>query len=344
MKKNILNLAVTVAMLSAYSALAEDFSGAYVGAQVGTNRSDLSGTTSTSRDSATAYGINGGYGWNLGSTVLGVNAFYNDSNNQTHSQTTPTVGSLSYGVQTYGLGLKLGMPINNFMPYVKLGYGSAEGSGNYTSSARGANGGLGLEYKFTPNWSVAGEWSTTSPSNNGTKLNSDTFSIGLNYYFGTPAAAPAPVPMAAPEPAPAPAPQPAATAPTPVRLMKVSFSADSLFAFNKSELRPAGKESLDKFASDLKHVNLEVVTVTGHTDRLGSHAYNMKLSMRRAEVVKDYLVKSGGIATDKIVAKGVDGADSVTKPGQCKGKKATKKLIACLQPDRRVEVEVSGTK
>ena len=69
----------------------------------------------------------------------------------------------------------------------------------------------------------------------------------------------------------------------------------------------------------------------------------MKLSMQRAETVQDYLVASAGIPAGKIVAKGVDGSNPVTKPGECKGEKATKKLIACLQPDRRVEVEVTAT-
>ena len=90
--------------------------------------------------------------------------------------------------------------------------------------------------------------------------------------------------------------------------------------------------------------NFDLVTVTGHTDRIGSHAYNMKLSTRRAEAVKTYLVESAGIPAGKIAARGTDGSDPVTKPGECKGKNATKQLIACLQPDRRVEVVVSGTR
>jgi OOP family OmpA-OmpF porin len=124
----------------------------------------------------------------------------------------------------------------------------------------------------------------------------------------------------------------------------VTLSADSLFDFAKAVVTPAGKQQLDKLASDLRGVNYSVVTVTGHTDRIGSHAYNMDLSTRRAEAVKAYLVESAGIPAGKIAAKGTDGSDPVTKPGDCKGKKATKALIACLQPDRRVEVEVSGTK
>jgi len=124
---------------------------------------------------------------------------------------------------------------------------------------------------------------------------------------------------------------------------KVTFSADSLFDFDKTTVKPAGAQDLDKFAADLRGSNFDVITVTGHTDRIGSHAYNQKLSTRRAEAVSTYLV-SAGIPADKIAAKGVDGSDPVTKPGDCVGKKASKELIACLQPDRRVDVEVSGTR
>jgi OOP family OmpA-OmpF porin len=124
----------------------------------------------------------------------------------------------------------------------------------------------------------------------------------------------------------------------------VTFSADALFDFDKATVKPAGKQHLDKFAADLRGANFAAITVTGHTDRIGSHAHNMKLSTRRAEAVKTYLVASAGIPAGKIAARGTDGSDPVTKPGECKGKQATKELIACLQPDRRVEVEVSGTR
>jgi OmpA-OmpF porin, OOP family len=135
-----------------------------------------------------------------------------------------------------------------------------------------------------------------------------------------------------------------ATAPVPPMPMKVTFSADSLFDFDKAVVKPEGKQALDKFAADLKGTQYDAVQVTGHTDRIGSHAYNLKLSSRRADAVSAYLVQSGGVPSGKIAAKGVDGADPVTKPGDCKGSKPSKALIACLQPDRRVEVEVSATK
>jgi OOP family OmpA-OmpF porin len=99
---------------------------------------------------------------------------------------------------------------------------------------------------------------------------------------------------------------------------------------------------LDKLAADLRNVDYEVINVTGHTDRIGSHAYNQKLSTRRAEAVNSYLIETGGIPARKISAKGVNGSEPVTKPGDCIGTKATKALIKCLQPDRRVDIEVNG--
>jgi OOP family OmpA-OmpF porin len=178
----------------------------------------------------------------------------------------------------------------------------------------------------------------------GNKGDIDLVSVGLVYRFG--ARTPAPVPRAAPPEPVATAPQPVVVTPPPVAPpapvppppmpSKVTFSADSLFDFDKANVKPAGKQELDKFSANLK--------VTGHSDRIGSHAYNLKLSTRRAEAVSAYLVASAGISASKISTRGVDGAEPVTKPGECVGKKASQALITCLQPDRRVEIEVSGTR
>jgi OOP family OmpA-OmpF porin len=121
----------------------------------------------------------------------------------------------------------------------------------------------------------------------------------------------------------------------------VSFSADSLFDFAKDTVRPAGKVALNEFAAQLQGDRFRVITVTGHTDRIGSHEYNLALSTRRAESVKAYLIEAG-IPADKVTARGVDGEDPVTKPDECPGRERTPKLIACLQPDRRVDVEVTA--
>ena len=157
---------------------------------------------------------------------------------------------------------------------------------------------------------------------------------------------PAPPPS---KPAPTPKkealqPEPKKEPPAKLLPQKINFSADALFDFDKAVLKPEGKAMLDDLTSMLQGAKYEVILAIGHTDRIGSHAYNQKLSERRAETVKSYLVSRAGIAQDKIAAKGVDGSDPVTKPGECQGKKVSKALIACLQPDRRVDVDVTGTK
>jgi OOP family OmpA-OmpF porin len=125
---------------------------------------------------------------------------------------------------------------------------------------------------------------------------------------------------------------------------RVSFSAESLFGFDRSDIAPAGKAALDTFASDLRGTRFEVITVEGHTDRLGTAAYNQKLSARRAEAVRSYLVSVGGFDSSKVNAVGMGETHPMTAINACKGNKATPALIACLHPDRRVDVEVTGTR
>jgi MtrB/PioB family decaheme-associated outer membrane protein len=148
-----------------------------------------------------------------------------------------------------------------------------------------------------------------------------------------PKPAPAPAPAAAPVPAPKPAPAPA--------LQKITLQSKALFDFDKAVLKPEGRAALDaEVVSKLPQVNrLEIVLVSGHTDRIGTDAYNQKLSERRADAVRDYLV-SKGVPKDKIEAIGLGEKQPVTG-NKCQ-QKNQKELIACLQPDRRVEVEVKG--
>lgn len=139
----------------------------------------------------------------------------------------------------------------------------------------------------------------------------------------------APVAAPAAEPAPAPAPAPVAA---PVS-EKVTFAADALFDFDKAVLKADGKAKIDDLVSKLKDVNLEVIIAVGHTDSVGSEAYNQKLSIRRAEAVKAYLV-SKGIETNRVYTEG-------------KGKKqpvADNKTSAGRAKNRRVEIEVVGTR
>lgn len=137
-------------------------------------------------------------------------------------------------------------------------------------------------------------------------------------------------------------PVPAAAAPG-VKPMaeKITVAADALFDFNKSTLRPEGKAKIDEVVAKSGQLNLEVVIVVGHTDRIGGKEYNQKLSERRAAAVKDYMVNKG-IPANRVYTEGKGLTQPVTKPDQCKGAKSPK-VIACLQPDRRADIEMIGT-
>jgi OmpA-OmpF porin, OOP family len=139
----------------------------------------------------------------------------------------------------------------------------------------------------------------------------------------------APAPAVAPAPAPAPM----------ITSQKVTFQADALFDFDKAVLKSEGKSKLDDLASKIGDVNLEVVVATGYTDKIGSDKYNDRLSLRRAQAVKAYLV-SKGIEANRIYTEGKGKRNPVVTDCAQKNRKA---LIACLAPNRRVEVEVVGT-
>ena len=140
------------------------------------------------------------------------------------------------------------------------------------------------------------------------------------------------VKKAAPAVAPAAATKPAAAAPKPAA-QKVTLAADALFDFNKADLRAEGKAKLDKLAADIKGIKLEVIIAVGHADRFGTDAYNQKLSEKRAEAVKAYLV-SKGVEPNRVYTEGKGEkqpvASNKTKDGRAK--------------NRRVEIEVIGTR
>jgi OOP family OmpA-OmpF porin len=133
----------------------------------------------------------------------------------------------------------------------------------------------------------------------------------------------------------------AAAAPQSV-VQKVTFDADALFDFDKAVLRPEGKTALDAFVGQLGGVDVAAITAVGHTDRFGSNSYNQTLSERRAASVKDYLVAKG-IQPGSVQTRGMGETQPVTKTGDCLGRRSAK-VVACLQPDRRVEVELTGTR
>ena len=167
--------------------------------------------------------------------------------------------------------------------------------------------------------------------------------LTVTYKFDSPPLPIAPLVVAqAPAPAPvaAPAPPPPAPAPAPApQVQKITLDSKVLFDFDKAVLKPEGKAAIDaQVVGKLAQVTkLDVVLVTGHTDRIGTDEYNQKLSERRADAVRDYLV-SKGVDKAKIETIGLGEKQPVVQCDQ----KNRKDLIACLQPNRRVEVEVKG--
>ncbi len=146
-----------------------------------------------------------------------------------------------------------------------------------------------------------------------------TAAVGCDGALVQAAPAPAAVPVAPPPP------QPAAS--------KITFAADAFFDFDKSVLKPEGRAKLDDLVSKIRDINLEVIIAVGHTDSIGTNAYNQRLSVRRAESVKAYLV-SKGIERNRVYTEGKGEtqpvADNRTKAGRAK--------------NRRVEIEVVGTR
>jgi OmpA-OmpF porin, OOP family len=163
-----------------------------------------------------------------------------------------------------------------------------------------------------------------------------TAAAGCDGAIVAPKAAPAAAP-AAPAPAAAPAPKAAAPAPAPApapaAATKVTYAADAFFDFDKAVLKAEGKAKLDDLVGKVKGINLEVIIAVGHTDSVGADAYNQKLSVKRSDAVKAYLV-SKGIEKNRVYTEG-------------KGEKqpvADNKTSAGRSKNRRVEIEVVGTR
>ena len=333
----------------------------------------------TSQDRDIAWKAFGGYQFNRN---LAVEAGIFSLGTFDFTTTTTPAGKLQGQTQVQGINLDLvaTMPISDRLSgLARVGGQYARTRGEYTGS--GAVGpfhntpsdrrtnlkvGVGLQYEFSPAFLMRGEVERYRVSDAmGGRDHVNAFTLSAVFPFGRApqatrtayvapayvAPAPQPAPLAMPAPAPAPAPAPvmvvvpaAPVVAAPPQPRRVSFSADSLFGFDQSTVRPDSKAGLDTFARELQGTQYDTIKVEGHTDRLGSTAYNQKLSQQRADAVKAYLVSSGGVAASKISAAGKGESTPVTQPENCKGERATPKLINCLQPDRRVDVVVTGTR
>ena len=251
-----------------------------------------------------------------------------------------------YKQTTVGIDSLLMFSRSNFRPFLLLGVGAERdkttGRINAKQNSVYVTAGLGFQAQLSERWAVQADYRTVQghlkdDNDYGfSRSNNKYVTVGFNYAFNAPpvaymAPAPAPMPVAVVEAPPAPmAPPP----PPPARFEKVTMSATELFAFDKAVLR-SPQPKLDEIAAALQaDMSITDVDVTGYTDRLGSDKYNQKLSERRAVAVREYLV-AHGIDGSRLKAVGKGEANPVV---QCNDKKRAD-LIACLAPNRRVEVE-----
>ena len=334
-------------------------------------------TTGFSRDeSDRSYRLFGGYQFNR---YFGLEGGYFNLGKFSFAANTAPAGTLTGQIKLQGFNLDVvgALPLGERWSLIgRVGAQAAQAKDNFAGSGNvvvlnpnpskrevNVKYGAGIQYEVNRSFLVRGEaerYRVNDAVGNHGGVN--VYSVSLVFPFGrapqalprVAAVAPAPTLVyVAPLPppvvvvqAPAPVVQPVPAAPLPVApaRRRVSFLAESLFGFDKSTIRPEGRSALDTFAAEIRGASFDIITVEGHTDRLGTPAYNQKLSIERADAVKAYLVSTGGIEASKvsIVAKGE--SEPVTQGIDCQGKAATAKLIACLQPDRRVEIEVTGTR
>ncbi|SHG49564.1 OmpA family protein [Massilia sp. CF038] len=282
--------------------------------------------------------------WALEAGVVDLGGF---DFNTTSTQGTESGGRVRYiGAHLDLLGI---LPLNErWSVFGRVGAHYTESRSKITGSQYAAYGvntkdkawgpkvGLGLEYKFNEALAMRGEWERYRQDDVfRTKADVDMWSLGLVYKLGRPATAPvvytpppAPAPVVetpAPAPAPAPAPVPSSE--------KVSFQSSALFDFDKAVVKPEGKAALDELLKKQEGVNTEVMVTVGHTDSKGTDEYNQKLSLRRAEAVKAYLV-SKGVDASRVYTEGKGESQPV----------ADNKTDAGRAENRRVTVEVVGTR
>lgn len=373
MKRSLMSITVSIAMLTMANAGASDFAGGHVGANISSDRASITDATSTTTSKNVGYlGLSAGYNWDIKSIVLGLDAF-----GDFHKK--------AYTGRDYGFDGKLGVPFGRWMPYAKLGVAA-------TDPGTRVHGGLGLEFKLANKWAVTGEWTTDRKTKDGIKYKNNEFGIGLSYYFYAPNAAPAaeaeaaplvaqapepapapapapvpapeaapapapePAPAPAPEPAPAPAPEPApapAPAPEPVPVpppqpveswktiivdKPVTLEVAHFGTASNKMLKGEEKKLAEVIQLSKQYPNLKF-EINGYSDSDNKTGKNQAWSERRAAEVKAYLVKHG-VAANRLVTTGHGDAKPVADNKTEKGRAANRRVEVryVLQEERKVRV------
>jgi opacity protein-like surface antigen len=167
-----------------------EFWGPYFGAKFGLIDSSVSGTINIPGATTLSYGVQGGYlqagyNWELSALIVGLGAYLDWNNNALHSN------DISYSSSAYGLDIKLGVPVEYWLPYIKLGYGYNTGNKNdglRVVSQNSPNIAIGVEYNIADRWSLIAEYKINKFSNqdNTITVHNKLLSFGFNYYFGHP--------------------------------------------------------------------------------------------------------------------------------------------------------------
>ncbi|MGY6039756.1 porin OmpA [Aeromonas sp. AE23HZ002T15] len=337
MKKTLITLLVSGLLAANAQAAGQDntwYGGAKLGWSnfYGVDESNTISATDEDNDEVGAglfggYQINQNLGIELGYDYLGKYKYSGTRNGAAFND--------SVEAQLAQLTLKLGFPVTESLDlYGRVGGGYGwSSSDELDNDSRGVFvGALGAEYALNLDWAARLEYQYSTPygsrDDTGLRMDNGLLSLAAVYRFGQVAPA---LPVAAPAPAPEPV----------VVDKQFTLSSDVLFDFNKATLKPEAGQALDTLYNQIEEARPKdgSATVIGYTDRIGSDAYNQKLSEQRAQTVANYLIGKG-LPAGKVNVEGHGKSNPVT--GESCTSKSKRELIVCLAPDRRVEVKVQG--
>ncbi len=338
--KKLSALALVVAATFAVGTVqAENATGAYLFGGLGWSHiddddlvSDVEGTSVDSHENKFGFKVGAGYDFN---EYFGLSAAFLYFVKQTCIFSGGDYDGVESSLRTQGLGITatLGYPVTDWLtPYLRFGAGWFHGKAKYygdniseseSDSRIAPMVGAGLQFNLTDNFALTAEYERifNAVEIADEKPDYDLVTIGFKYNFGCAAAPVAPVT-------------------TTERVTEThTLDAGILFPFDGSVLSDEGKQAVSDIIAGSADIDNAAYSVYGFTDRLGSDAYNQTLSEKRANAVADELTADG--VTNIVNVQGFGKSNPVTGD-QCDSVKGRKALIDCLQPDRRVEVQVVG--
>ena len=336
MYKGILRLAVVLiaALLNMAAAQASYYSGGFLGGKFGINNSTATGTIYDTGASTFAYGVQGGYlqggyNWDMRAALVGVGAYADFNSNEIH------VNKMEYGSRALGLDAKLGVPLDDWLIYTKVGYGYSAGTNDLSAvSQYSSNVAVGVEYSFVFafRWGAIIEYKLDNFSNRdgSISINNKTLAFGLNYYFDRPEVAPVakvaevdlnlePLPEPDPDLEDEPPPDIGSggadsTATKDPESWKLLLAGQAVrieganFISDTTKLMSVVTKELDETADFAAKYPYAILEVNGYSD--GPAKQNLKLSVGRAEAIKNYLVAKG-VAAKRISFKSKGPADPI---------------------------------